>query len=300
MNDYKIAILFSGKKDHESPSNQKAIDKFFYAASFNSLTPTIINYNYILDCLDQFDALFIRDVTYEGNSSHLFIKKAEELDLVVMDDSKALMYGSNKIKAYEIAKELNLLIPKTRILTLNSRISILNFPVILKSPQGYGSKEIFKINNRFEFIDVSGQLFEKYKQIILQEFLFTPFDWRIGVLNNEPLFAMKYHMLKGDWKVADTSKEYLEDIGFGKCECIDLCDVPKEVLNIAVKVSYKIGDGLYGVDIKQYEGKYYFIEVNDNTTIDNNVEDVLLEDTLYFEIMKWFYEKIKNKKQKIT
>ena len=42
-----------------------------------------------------------------------------------------------------------------------------------------------------------------------------------------------------------------------------------------------IGDGLYGVDLKQAGDKVVVIEVNDNPNIDCGVEDVYLGDDLY-------------------
>jgi glutathione synthase/RimK-type ligase-like ATP-grasp enzyme len=53
-----------------------------------------------------------------------------------------------------------------------------------------------------------------------------------------------------------------------------------------------IGDGLYGVDIKQVENKFYVIEVNDNPNIDVGVEDSLSKDKLYLNIMNTFLKKI--------
>ena len=37
--------------------------------------------------------------------------------------------------------------------------------------------------------------------VIAQEFLPTAFDWRIGVLDGQALYACKYFMAKGHWQI---------------------------------------------------------------------------------------------------
>jgi glutathione synthase/RimK-type ligase-like ATP-grasp enzyme len=60
------------------------------------------------------------------------------------------------------------------------------------------------------------------------------------------------------------------------------------VLKTALKVTSCIGNGLYGVDIKLINGKAIVIEVNDNPSIDHEVEDAILGDELYYRILNFF------------
>ena len=46
-----------------------------------------------------------------------------------------------------------------------------------------------------------------------------------------------------------------------------------------------MGDGLYGVDLKQDGDKIVVMEVNDNPSIDSGVEDAVLGDQLYMDIL---------------
>ncbi len=46
-----------------------------------------------------------------------------------------------------------------------------------------------------------------------------------------------------------------------------------------------IGDGLYGVDIKQTNGGLAVIEINDNPNLDVGIEDAVLKDELYRRIL---------------
>jgi glutathione synthase/RimK-type ligase-like ATP-grasp enzyme len=50
---------------------------------------------------------------------------------------------------------------------------------------------------------------------------------------------------------------------------------------IAVKTANLIGNGRYGVDIKQREDQFVAIELNENPNIDAGVEDDYLGQDLY-------------------
>jgi glutathione synthase/RimK-type ligase-like ATP-grasp enzyme len=118
----------------------------------------------------------------------------------------------------------------------------------------------------------------------------TEFDWRIGIYDKEPLFACKYFMAKEHWQIYNWQKK--EGINYGKFECVPIELLPKGLVKTALQITGIIGDGLYGVDIKQVENKFYVIEVNDNPNIDVGVEDSLSKDKLYLNIMNTFLKKI--------
>jgi glutathione synthase/RimK-type ligase-like ATP-grasp enzyme len=62
-------------------------------------------------------------------------------------------------------------------------------------------------------------------------------------------------------------------------------------------VANLIGDGLYGVDMKQIGDKAYVVEINDNPNIDSGVEDTLLKDNLYLTVMQVFLKRIEERKR---
>ena len=71
---------------------------------------------------------------------------------------------------------------------------------------------------------------------------------------------------------------------------------PPRVVSTALKVANLIGDGLYGVDLKEIDGKCYVIEVNDNPSIDSGVEDAVLRGALYDRIMEVFLKRLEHKR----
>ena len=83
----------------------------------------------------------------------------------------------------------------------------------------------------------------------------------------------------------------------GSVDTLSVGEAPDEVVKTALKAANLIGDGLYGVDLKQVGQKCYVIEVNDNPNIDSGYEDQVLKDAIYREIMGVFLKRIDNKKR---
>lgn len=65
-----------------------------------------------------------------------------------------------------------------------------------------------------------------------------------------------------------------------------------KVLETATKAASLIGKGLYGVDLKVVNGKAMVIEINDNPSIDHDVEDEVLGDELYYRILNYFIHQL--------
>ena len=71
---------------------------------------------------------------------------------------------------------------------------------------------------------------------------------------------------------------------------------PRRAVSAALKAANLIGDGLYGVDVKESNKKFSIIEVNDNPNIDAGVEDAVLREELYNRIMELFLDRIERSK----
>ena len=85
-------------------------------------------------------------------------------------------------------------------------------------------------------------------------------------------------------------------VRYGKIETLPIELVPKKVVRTALKAANLIGNGLYGVDVKEVNRKCYLIEVNENPNIDVGVEDGMLKDDLYLRIMEVFLRRLEAKK----
>jgi glutathione synthase/RimK-type ligase-like ATP-grasp enzyme len=74
-------------------------------------------------------------------------------------------------------------------------------------------------------------------------------------------------------------------------------EAPREVTELGCRAASLIGDGLYGVDIKQADGRLVVIEVNDNPNLDIGVEDAVLKDELYKRLLSDLVRRIEARRR---
>lgn len=292
---YDMAILLN-EKEEEPPSDSGAIKKFMKAAHHIGFNTEIISKDEG-NRLAEFDALFIRETTGVNHYTFRLAQRARADGLIVIDDPDSILKCTNKVYLAELLNHYNIPAPRTVILNRENIATAheqLGFPIILKQPDSSFSLGVMKVDTLQELTQQGTMLFEKSDLIIGQEFTPTDFDWRIGVINNIPIFACKYYMARSHWQVMNWDKK--GKARYGKWETVDTGTAPVEVIDLALKISSVIGDGLYGVDIKHFNGRYYVIEINDNPNLDSGVEDRILGDELYLKIMRVFYERVKRLK----
>jgi glutathione synthase/RimK-type ligase-like ATP-grasp enzyme len=214
--------------------------------------------------------------------------------LVVMDDPWSILYCANKVYLNECLKQKKIPTPQTVVLSKDvlkkTKEFHFKYPVILKQPDSAFSLGVHKVENETELSLALKKLFKSSDLVIAQEFTPSEFDWRIGILDGKPLFACKYYMAKGHWQVYNWKASGDDYVGLDDALAIE--DVPPKVLKMALKAASLIGDGFYGIDLKEYRDEVYLIEINDNPNIDHKVEDRFLGDKLYDIIMKSFMDRI--------
>jgi glutathione synthase/RimK-type ligase-like ATP-grasp enzyme/ribosomal protein S18 acetylase RimI-like enzyme len=289
---YDIAILID-PEEKTPPSCKKALQEFKNAANRKGLYAEFIT-KADFDKLNEFDALFIRETTSVNDHTYEFSRMAYAEGLVVIDDPWSILRCSNKIFQNEIFKKHKILTPQTVIFTKNifdkKSFDDMNFPLVLKQPDSAFSLGITKVENKEEALSALIGLFKKSDMVVCQEFLYSEFDWRIGILDNEPIFACKYYMSKGHWQIYNW--EGVEEDNSGDSETVNIDQVPENVIKVAIKAAGLIGDGLYGVDLKLVNNKVYVVEVNDNPNIDAGIEDYVLKEKLYDRIIESIYNRI--------
>ncbi len=295
---YDLAILVNAE-EKLPPSNAKAISRFKKAGKAMGINVELISPNDYMR-IAEFDALFIRETTAIDNHTYRFVKKAESEGLVVIDDSNSILRCTNKIYLAKLFETHKVDTPKTFILQndrpqdLEDAAQLLGFPLILKIPDGSFSRGIVKVKSMDEMQSHTAGLFDKSSFLIAQEYLYTEYDWRIGILNNKPLYACRYYMVKSHWQIyRHDANSSTKSGGF---DTLPTFEVPKHILQTALKATRPIGNSLYGVDIKEINGKGYVIEVNDNPSIDAGVEDKYLGDELYTQILQNFIDRIDSRR----
>lgn len=292
---YDLAILLNPDEKFP-PSDKKAIKHFIDAAEDNGLRARIItktDYSRV----PEFDALFIRETTAMNHHTYRFARRASAENLVVLDDPESIVKCTNKVYMAEILKKANVPTPKSIIVHKGNSeefIKTLGLPCVLKQPDGSFSNGVVKVSDPVTLEDELQHLFNQSDLVIAQEFVPTGFDWRIGILNKKALYACKYFMAKDHWQIYDWASGRREKDG--DHETIAIEKVPPKIIKTALRAAALFGDGFYGVDIKQSGNKIMVIEVNDNPSIEAGVEDMILKDALYAEVMKYIVQKIKLKR----
>ncbi len=293
---YDLAILVN-PDDKNPPSDDRALKRFYKAALEAGFNTEFITKN-DFDQIIQYDALFIRETTNVNHHTFRFAKKAESLGLAVIDDAASILKCTNKVYLHELLSANKILTPKSFVISEENCSTLpqrLEFPFILKQPDGAFSRGVFKVNNQDEFKSLRETLFEKSDLLIAQEFLPTPFDWRVGVIDGQVIYVCKYYMASEHWQIVKWSANQ-ETSRDGEVDSIPVDQAPSGLLKTALKAASLIGRSLYGVDMKEVDGRFYVIEINDNPNIDAGIEDRILKDKLYEIIMEVFLNKIKFEK----
>jgi glutathione synthase/RimK-type ligase-like ATP-grasp enzyme/ribosomal protein S18 acetylase RimI-like enzyme len=289
---YDLAILVNPHEAHP-PSCPVAIKKFKEAANKIGFYVDFITKNDYED-ICEYDALFIRETTSVNDHTYQFSRRAYAEGLVVIDDPWSILRCANKIYLNERMRQNKIATPLTQMIAKGrfnkSQAEKFQYPLVLKQPDSAFSLGVTKVNTPDEMCENLKKLFRTSDMVIAQEFLYSDYDWRIGVFDNKPLFACKYYMAKNHWQIYNWQAS--KEDGVGDSETLRVEDVPQTVMKVALKAASLMGDGLYGVDLKMVDGKVYVIEVNDNPNIDFGIEDAVLHDEMYLHIMTVIMQRI--------
>ncbi len=296
---FDLAILVN-PDEPMPPSDEKSIQRFLKAAEQLDFYTELITRE-DASRLNEFDALFIRETTRVNHHTYRMARIAEAEGLVVIDDPKSILLCTNKVFLAELMGKHKIPVPETMILSqdnLQTAAEQLGFPLILKQPDSSFSQGVVKVDQQNQYLKETENLFETSDLLIAQKFIPTTYDWRVGILNGTPLYGCRYHMARKHWQIYERTGD--GKIHEGNVDTIAANDIPEKVLKYALKAANLIGNGLYGVDLKEINGDVFVIEVNDNPSIDSGIEDAILKDELYQRVMEEILIRIEKKKERLT
>ncbi len=294
---YDLAILFDPEEKFP-PSDKRALNRFMDIAKKMNINAELITGDESTRLME-FDALFIRQTTEINHITYQMAQKAAQADMVVIDDPVSIIRCTNKVYLKELLDKEQINTPNSILLFQSNPNSFeqvskqLGLPIVIKIPDGSFSHGVKKVKTPEEFNLTLEELFKQSAILLAQEYIPTDYDWRIGILNKEPLYACKYYMAKGHWQIYNHKSS--GKTSSGSYETVPIYQVPKNVIRMALRATSVIGKGLYGVDMKQVDDKCYIIEINDNPNIDYGVEDAILGDELYGRILREFVIRLEQK-----
>lgn len=291
---YTLAMLHN-PQETLPPSSPRTLQKFIRIGEQMGVEVKPIERRDFSE-LAEYDALFIRETTAIDHHTFRFAKRAEKEGMPVIDDPTSIFRCANKVFLSELLKAHKIATPKTVVLDSRGIDAVeqeIPYPVVLKIPDGSFSRGVLKAEGRQQLLDGSATLLKESDVILAQEYLYTPFDWRIGVLRGQAIYACQYFMSRGHWQVV----KHGEDGRFteGAFRTLPIDDAPPEVVSLALKAARLIGNGFYGVDLKETSKGVVVIEVNDNPSIDQGCEDGVLKDDLYRMVIQEFIRRLEER-----
>ena len=286
-----IAVLHD-PDDVFSPSSPETLDRLERIAARRNVHVRRIGLDE-LHKLPEYDALWIRALTGVSEPAFQFALRAEALGMPVVDDSQSIIRCGNKVFLEELLRREGIPTPRTLILTRHTpweQVAELGSPLVIKLPDGSFSAAVHKVSSRDEFHRRADDMFRRSPLIIAQEFLPTDYDWRITVLEGRILFACKYHMARGHWQVRTETAGGKER--YGRVEAVPREQAPRDVVETALRATRLIGDGLYGVDLKETAAGAVVIEINDNPNLDVGYDDAADGTAIYEDVVDFFVRRI--------
>lgn len=244
------------------------------------------------------DGAFIRTLTEVGGEAHRIAEEFELAGLPVLDRPASIVRGCDKVYQAMLFGLAGVPTPRTALVTAvahakSAQQRIGSWPVVVKDPKGSFCSGVTVAHTREELEAAVAKHCTNVGGAVLQGFVASEYDWRIGVLDQEILFAAKYWMAAGSWKIRD---ERLDGVRWGNCTPVPVGEVPTPVKQAALAASRATGAGLWGIDIKLVGDEAVVIEINDNPNIDDDVEAAIEVDRVWPRLAEWFALRIKSER----
>ena len=293
----RLGVLFT-PADKFGASSEASLREFARSAAACGMEAELFDGSQIDNALDSLSGLFIRDLTQPGNHAFQAARKAEELGIPVIDDPTSIVRCENKVFIHHLLERHGVSTPRTILVTpdvgIEAIVRELGLPVVLKTPDGAFSIGVHKARTAAEGARLLTRLRARSAVLVAQEYMPTNYDWRIGMLGGEPLFACKYYMARGHWQIIRhlSPENRIE----GEAATVPLQDVPADVIDNARRAARLAGDGLYGVDIKQQGAQTCVIEVNANPDIDSECEAALPASRVWSRLAEWFVQRARGER----
>jgi glutathione synthase/RimK-type ligase-like ATP-grasp enzyme len=223
--------------------------------------------------IPRLDALFIRANTDPMNITYVAARMAQMYGIPVIDDPSSIQICADKINMYMHLMKKNVSMPRTKFLKKKELDEVLaaqlfeelGMPLVLKEPSTSFSVRVEKVSSVDELLKIARRFFKLSDWIVVQEYIESRFDWRVGVINGQLLYACRYIIPSETFKIQASVNGH---IVYCDVESVPADQVPPEVIELGCEAANAIGKGMYGVDIKESNGKLYVIEVNDNPSLD--------------------------------
>ncbi len=173
---------------------------------------------------------------------HENIDKYESFGVRVFNNALTNETANDKFVTYEFAEKLGLTVLKT-----TENLDKVDYsPIVMKSVDGHGGKEVFLLQSKDDAKPVNGVTY------VYQPLSDEPgVDMRVYVLGTEPKVAIK--------RTSDTDWRSNYSLGGHAIEV----EIPPEVCDISRKIALQLHSDLIGIDFIRNNGQWILNEIED-------------------------------------
>lgn len=264
-----------------APSDPAAIEAIVDAIGRAGLAARLLSVD-TPERLRGLQALIVRATTSASGDVMSFVRRADAMGIAVLEPPEVIVRCCDKVFQAECFAAHGVPTPRTLVVCPDEADRVeraLGYPCVLKLPDSSGARDVHRVDDRAGLVATLARLGQQSAALIAQAWTPSAFDWRIGVLDGELIFASRYDMMPGHWQVHLWRDG--EMLGAGPDRAVPLDEVPPAVLDAALRAALAVGGGLLGVDVKEIKGAALVIEVNDTPTIFRHEEDAIIGPVLY-------------------
>ena len=164
------------------------------------------------------------------------------------------------------------------------------FPVVVKIPDGSFSRGVRKAETMEALKATVAEFFKETDLLLAQRFVADAV--RLARRRARRPAALRLPVRHGQEALADRPPPRRRQPDEGGFRTFPIDEVPPEVLDAGVRAASLIGDGLYGVDLKETTDGVFIIEINDNPNLEHGVEDLVAKSDLWNRLTRWFTTRI--------
>ena len=245
--------------------------------------------------LAEFDALFIRETTSIRNHTYHFARRAMMEGMPVIDDPISMIRCTNKVYLWERLTHAGLPVPET--IVIQEPADAVRAADTLGFPGRREDSRRLVQPRRAQGRDDGGA--ESDRRGVLQgdrppaRAALRPDAVRLARRRARRPAALRLPVRDGQEALADRPppRRTARPIE-GGFRTFPIDKVPPEVLDAGVRAASLIGDGLYGVDLKETPDGVFIIEINDNPNLEHGVEDLVAKSDLWNRLTRWFTTRI--------
>ncbi|MEC4848828.1 MAG: lysine biosynthesis protein LysX [Nitrosarchaeum sp.] len=255
----KICIVFDRLRSEEKMLEKEALNLGHKAVMLDAKI-TQINTDSQKSDFDFGDVVLERCVSY-FRGLH-FTASLEFMDVPVLNKFFVANQCGNKMFMTLMLKKYNVPTPKTYF-SFSSESALENiekigYPLVIKPVIGSWGRGVMQVKDKdtadalFEIRDITDSPHDRifYLQEVINR---PPRDIRVITIGDEPIAAM-YRKSSGGFKT---------NIALGADP--ELCEITKEIEEIAIKASKAMGGGILGIDIMEDEKRGFVVHEVNNT-----------------------------------